>query len=61
MKKITNHEKMTNTLGCLQQNRGSDCTAPQSNACLYSASKQCRASIGLPAKRHLNVVSLTGR
>ena len=60
MKKITNHEKMTNSLGCLQQRCESDCTAAQSNACLYAASKQCRASIGLPAKRHINIVFADG-
>ena len=31
------HEKMTNSSGCLQQRRGSDCSAAQSDACLYPA------------------------
>ena len=31
------HEKMTNFPGGLQQRRGSDCTAEQSDACLYPA------------------------
>ena len=30
-------KQMTNSLGCLQQRRGSDCTAAQSDACLYPA------------------------
>ena len=32
-----NIKKMTNFPGCLQQKRGSDCTAAQSDACLYPA------------------------
>ena len=30
-------KKMTNSPGCLQQRRRSDCTAAQSDACLYPA------------------------
>ena len=39
MCKLTNkkHEKMTKSPGCLQQRRGSDFTAAQSDACLYPA------------------------
>ena len=44
---------MTNSPGCLQQRRKSDCTAARSYACLYPASTWYRATIGLPAKRHL--------
>ena len=41
---------MTNSQGCLQQRRGSDCSAAQSDACLYLDNTRC---IGLQAKRHL--------
>ena len=52
---------MTNSPGCLQQRRGKDCTAAQSDACLYPAGAWCRATISLPAKRHLNVVLLAAQ
>ena len=40
--------------------KDSDQTA-QFDARFYPASTLCRTTIGLPAKRHLNVVSLVGR
>ena len=36
---------MTNSPGCLQQGSGSDCTAAQSDACLYPARHDLLISI----------------
>ena len=45
---------------CFAAYKDSDQTA-QSDARFYPASTWCRTTIGLPAKRHSNVVSLAGR
>ena len=42
---------MTNSPGCLQQKRRSDCTGAQLDACLYPASTLCRATMYLQQKK----------
>ena len=51
----------TNSPGCLNQRRRSDCTPAKSDAHLNPASTRCRATFGPPAKRHSNVIVVAGQ